>query len=189
MVVVTVLLSIIVGASWFLMTTATGMADQIQARTIAADEGRAIMDTVTRELRQAYEIEDNQGAFVDAQARTCTFYTDSNRDGVPEMVKYRVQGKILYRSQATATSALPPYTFGSFGAERVLVESLDGGWTGSVFTYYDSQDPPEEVGPSAPEDVSAVSVRLITGATVNRKTAFVDLSTWVKVRAVHNTID
>jgi hypothetical protein len=165
------------------------MADSVQARTLAADEGRAVMDRITREFRQAYEIEDNQGAFEDARPRECVFYTDVNRDGIPEKVWYRVQAGRLYRSQATATTALPPYTFGAFGSQEVLAESLDGSWTGNVFTYYDGDDPPDEVPSGQADRISAVSLRLVTGATVNKKTAFVDLSTWVKIRAVHNTID
>jgi prepilin-type N-terminal cleavage/methylation domain-containing protein len=189
MMVVSLLLGIVLAASYLLMSAATGMADQIQARTIAADEGRAVMDRITREVRQAYEIEDNKGAFVDAQPRQCTFYTDADRDGRPEMVRYRVVGQVLYRSQASATSALPPYTFGPFSAEEVIVSSLSGGFNGNVFEYYDSADPPRVVPSGKPADVSAVRLRLVTSATVNKKTAFVDLSTWVKVRAVHNTID
>jgi type II secretory pathway component PulJ len=189
MMVVAILMSLVIIASYTLMTAATGMADSVQARTLAADEGRAVMDQITREFRQAYEIVDNEGAFEDARPRECVFYTDVNRDGIPEKIWYRVQGGMLYRSQATATTALPPYTFGAFGPEEVLAESLDGTWTGNVFTYYDGQDPPDEVPSGQADRISAVSLRLVTGATVNKKTAFVDLSTWVKIRAVHNTID
>lgn len=189
MMVVLALLGVVLAAAFMMLQSITGMVDRVEARTIASEDGRMIMDRVTREIRQAYEIEDNQGAFVDAQPRNCTFYTDLNRDGIPEMVTYRVQGKRLYRSEATATSSLPPYQFGAPQPEELLIASLDGGFTGQVFTYYDSQDPPNEVSSGHPEAVSAVSVRLVNAATVNRKTAVVDLSTWVKVRSVHNTID
>lgn len=189
MMVVAIIMSLVIIASYTLMNAATGMADSVEARTLAADEGRAVMDRITREFRQAYEIVDNQGAFEDARPRECVFYTDVNRDGIPEKIWYRVQGGKLYRSQASATTTLPPYTFGAFGAEEVLVESLDGNFTGNVFTYYDGEDPPAEVPSGQAERVSAVKLRLVNGATVNKKTAFVDLSTWVKIRAVHNTID
>lgn len=189
MMIVAVLMAIVIVASYTLMGAATGMADAVQARTLAADEGRAVMDRITREFRQAYEIEDNEGAFEDARPRECVFYTDVNRDGIPEKVWYRVQSGTLYRAQASATTVLPPYTFGAFGPAEVLVESLDGSFTGNVFTYYDGDDPPDEVPSGQAERVSAVKLRLVNGATVNKKTAFVDLSTWVKIRAVHNTID
>jgi prepilin-type N-terminal cleavage/methylation domain-containing protein len=183
------LVGVILATAFMMLQSITGMADRVEARTIASEDARIVMDRLTREIRQAFEVEDNQGAFADAQSRSCTFYTDLNRDGVPEMVTYRVQGKTLYRSEAVATSAMPPYGFGAAGPEETIITSLDGGFTGQVFTYYNSQDPPGEVSPDHPEEVSAVSVRVVNAATVNRKTAVVDLSTWVKVRAVHNTID
>lgn len=189
MLVITALTSILLGASFLLLNAVTTMADEVQARTIAEDESRHLMDGLTRELRQAYEIEAGAGAFVDAQPRRCAFYSDVDRDGVPELVEYRVTGTTLYRSERSADTSLPPYTWGTPAHESIVVTSLDGGWNGNVFTYWDNSDPPGEVPSGQEERVSAVELRLVNSATVNKRTALVDLSTWVKVRAVHNTID
>lgn len=187
--VVLALLGMVLGVAYMLFGSVTGMTDRVEARTLAAEDGRRMLDRMTRELRQAREVVDGEGAFEDAQPRRCTFYCDLNHDGTPEKVRYRIVGKTLYRSEVSAASDVPPYTFGELGAEEVLIASLDGGWTGNVFTYYDNEDPAGEVPSGHPEDVSAVELKLVNSHTVGVKTAFVDLSTWVKVRSVHNTID
>ncbi len=187
--VVTILMGMVLGLVYLVLGAVNSTADSLEARTIAADDNRMIMDRITRELRQAQEIVEGHGVFATAQPRQCSFYADVDHDGVPELIQYRVQGNTLYRSEARATASVPPYTYGAFGSETVVAESLSGGFTGNVFTYYDNQDPAQEANNGHTEDISAVKLRLVTGKTVNRKTAFVDLSTWVKIRSVHNTID
>lgn len=187
--VVTLLMGMVLGLVYVVMGAVSSTADSLEARTVATEENRQMMDQVTRELRQAQEIVEGEGVFLRAQPRQCAFYADVDHDGVPELIEYRVQGQTLYRSEARSQTAVPPYTFGQPGAETVVAESMSSGFTGNVFTYYDNEDPAGEVASGHPEDVSAVKLRLVTGKTVNRKTAFVDLSTWVKIRSVHNTID
>ncbi|MCE5191316.1 MAG: prepilin-type N-terminal cleavage/methylation domain-containing protein [Actinomycetia bacterium] len=189
MLVVTLLMGMVLGLVYMVMGAVNSSADTLEAKTIAADENRVVMDRITRELRQAQEIVDGHGVFLRAQPRQCAFYADVDHDGVPELIEYRVQGQTLYRSEARSTVSVPPYTFGSPSPEVVVAGSLDSGFTGNVFTYYDNEDPAHEVSSGHPEDISAVKLRLVSGKTVNRTTAFVDLSTWVKIRAVHNTID
>ena len=148
------------------------------------------MDQITRDLRQSVELTDKGGTFLVAQPRPMEFYSAIDHDGAPELVTYRVQAPSLLRSVFEPTTQVAPYTYGSIAFSSVtVVKSLDGNWNGNIFTYYDRQDPPQEVPPGHKEDVSAVALRLINGATLNKKTAFVDLSTWVKIRSVHNSID
>ncbi len=187
--VVTLLMGMVLGLVFLVMGAVSATADSLEARTIATDENRMAMDQITRELRQAQEIVEGDGVFLRAQPRQCAFYADVDHDGVPELVEYRVQGQTMYRSEARSEVAVPPYTFGQPGADTVVAQSLSSGFTGNVFTYYDSEDPAGEVSSGHSEDISAVKLRLVTGKTVNKKTAFVDLSTWVKIRSVHNTID
>ncbi len=189
MLVVTLLMGMVLGLVYLVMGAVSSTADTLEARSIAADENRMVMDQITRELRQAQEIVEGNGVFLRAQPRQCAFYADVDHDGMPELIEYRVQGGTLYRSEARSTVAVPPYTFGQPGGEVVVAGSLSSGFTGNVFTYYDNADPADEVSSGHTEDISAVNLRLVTGKTVNKKTAFVDLSTWVKIRSVHNTID
>lgn len=184
------LLSVVVAAAYMLFGSASAMSDQLEARAAAMEENRKGMYSITRELRQAVEITDAGGAFQAAQPRQCEFYTDVDDDGAPELVKYRVHQGQLLRSVFEPTTQVAPYTFGATGsAEQAIISSIDGSWNGNIFTYYDRSDPPAEVNNGHKEDASAVSLRLINYATVNHKTAFVDLSTWVKIRSIHNSID
>lgn len=187
MVVVTLLIGVILSAAYMLLNTATGIADQLEAQTIATEEGRVVLDQLSRELRQAYEINENEGAFLVAQPREVAFYTDVGRDGIPDKVRYRVVSDRIYRSQASATTMMPPYTFSTFSSDQPVQGVLESTWDDSLFTYYTNSNPPAVATSLA--DVSAVKIRLKNVVVRGRKTASVDITTWVKVRAVHNTID
>jgi len=189
MLVTLTLTGVVLSAAYLLLISVGTMADSVEARSVAAEEARLVFDRLTRELRQAQELSEGEGVFESAQPRHCAFYSDLDHDGVPERVTYYVQGKSVYRAVAQATTVVPPFEYGPDGASELLVESLKGGWNGNVFEYYTNENPPEKVPAGRPEDVSAVEVRLVNAATVNRKTAYVDSSTWVKIRSVHNTVD
>jgi len=187
---VTVLMGMVLALAYFMLDTVSTMADNLQARTTATDDTRAILDQVTRELRQGVEVSDGKGAFQRAQPRWCAFYADLDHNGVPELIEYRVIGQTLYRYSTTSTTVVPPYSYPSTpNTTKQIATSLNGGWTGNVFTYYDGSNPPGEVSSGHADQVSAVRLELINGATVNKKSVFVDLSTWVRIRSVNNTID
>lgn len=188
--VVTTLLGVILAAAYMLMYTASSIADSLEAQTVAAEEGRAVLDQVSRELRQAYEAEEGKAAFITAQPREVCFYTDVGRDGYPDKVRYRVINDKIYRSQATAGTIMPPFVFSSFSADTPVQGVVESSWTGSLFTYYDHPDAGNAAKVTAQlNEISAVKIRLINKVTRGRKTASVDVTTWVKVRAIHNTID
>jgi prepilin-type N-terminal cleavage/methylation domain-containing protein len=193
MLVVMALMSVVTMAAYLLMSATTSMANDTEARQVATEDNRRLLDMLAREIRQAYEISDGGGAFAEVSPRQCTFYTDVNRDGVPEKVRYRIEGHDVFRAQTTATSALPPYTFGSLDSEQQVAKTVDAAWSGDVFTYYGNtygaDGKPVQVGPTEPAKVSAVQIRLVNTAHAGERSATVDLSTWVKVRAVYSTID
>jgi prepilin-type N-terminal cleavage/methylation domain-containing protein len=186
--VVTMLMGMVLGLVFMVMGAVNAMADSLEARTVATDENRMVMDRVTRELRQAQEIVEGQGVFLLALPRQCAFYADVDHDGVPELIEYRIVSNTLYRSETSSTVAVPPYAYGTPRSD-VVITSINEAWTGDVFTYYDSEEPPAIVLPADSEDASAVQLRLINRKTINRTTESVDLSTWVKIRSIHNTID
>lgn len=183
------LTGVVMAAAYLVLLSVGTMSDQIEARSVAAEESRLVFDRLTRDLRQSQEITDGKGVFEGAEPRLCSFYSDLDYDGVPELVKYFVQDDSVYRTIAQATTVVPPYTFGADSQRELLVTSLQDGWTGDVFEYYRSGNPPTEVSAGNSEDISAVKIQLINTATVSRKTAHVDASTWVKIRSVHNSID
>jgi len=187
--VVAALIPLVLGVAFMILQLVTGVVDRTEATDIANSNGRRAMERLGRELRQAQETVEGEGAFEDAQPRRCVFFADLDHDGVPEKVAYRVVGKNLYRTQAHATTAVPPYTWGPDEPETLVIDSLNGGWNGNVFDYYDTQDPPQQVSPGHSEEISAVRVHLVSGGSSGKVQVFVDLSTWIRIRAVNNGID
>jgi hypothetical protein len=187
--VIMTLMGVLLAATYTLTNALSGWTNRVDARVRASDDARVLMDRMTRELRQAVEVKDGDGAFTQALPRQCAFYSDIDRDGSPEIVSYRVAGNVLYRGVAEPSRAVPPYTPYGTAVEAVLVRSIDALWTGSAFTYYDRSDPPVQVSSGTPEDISAVSLRLVNSVTVGGVTGVADRSTWVKVRSVENAIE
>jgi prepilin-type N-terminal cleavage/methylation domain-containing protein len=196
LVIVMSLLTVVVFAAYMLFDAVSGMTDRVEARSRAADEARLALDRITRELRQAQAISTEEpGAFAAAGMgpRDIQFYSDVDHDEAPELVRYRVVGTALKRSVAQPTNNVPPYTpFLTASAETTTASLLDAALassTGVIFSYYDGADPPQPVGSGLVQDISAVQVHLIDGARVGAITAYVDVETWVKVRAVNNEIE
>ncbi|MDY0341012.1 MAG: prepilin-type N-terminal cleavage/methylation domain-containing protein [Coriobacteriia bacterium] len=198
MMIVTVLMGIVMSAAYLLLNSTTGMANQLEAQTIARDEGRLVMNRLSNELRQAYQISDTQMAFDEAAPRICTFFTDVDRDGIPEKVRYRVVGDKIYRAEVSAASTLPPYTFPALStvSEQPIIGVVESSWAGSLFSFYDNEYPKNKLGvgsnpltESELAEIAAVDIRLVNKVVIGNKTATSDVGTFVKVRAIQNEID
>lgn len=187
--VVTLLMGMVLSLVWMMMGAVTKMADGMQARTIATDDGRQAIDRMSRELREAMEVSEGAGVFTVMSARQCTFYADINHDGIPERVTYRVTGSSLIRSELAATNGAPPYTFSTTPTTEIVMSTVDAAWAGALFTYYNSADPPTTVVSPNYRDVSAVSLKLVNAVSVGRSSYSVTQQTWVKIRSVKNTIN
>lgn len=186
--VVTVLLGMIMSAAYFVLVTVQSISNGVEGRVIASDEARIGIDRMSRELRQAEELVEGQGVFAQADSRECVFWADVDQDGRPEKVRYYVVGNSVYRQEAAATTALPPYTYGTYAAPTRMISSLDPAWTSALFTYLPAGSSATPLGPSEIPDMSAVSVRVVNLAKVGDREIRVDESTWVKIRSVHNVI-
>ncbi len=189
MLVVSLLVSVIISATYFVLNTVSGLSDTVEARAVAADESRLFLDTITRELRQAEEPIEGNGVVATAQDRQIIFYTDLDHNGIPERVTYYVSSGALYRTQATATNMVAPYTWSANSAPRRMISQIKSDWTGKIFAYYKQSQPPVLISSGAVADISAVQIEVNNAATFGTKTAYVNQKTWVKVRSVHNTID
>lgn len=187
--VVAALLPIVIGGAFLLASTTDRMSDRAQAQFQATEQTRLAVDQITNEARGSVEIVEGQGTFCIAEARRCAFYADVDHDGTPELVTYRVSGQAIYRSVAEPTTPMPPYTYGPAGPETAVVTGIDPNWSGSVFTYYNDQDPATQVAAGDYADISALAVHIINTAVVDGVTASVDMSTWVKIRSVFNSLD
>ena len=185
--VVLALIGIVVSLAYMLLNSTTRMTNRIDAGAQAAEKSRSALDKMTSELRQAVELTDGGGAFSTAGTRTCGFYVDVNHDNLPERVTYYVNGAQLLRAQASSTTSAPPWAFGAASTPTTLVTGLPSSFTGPIFTYYDSSSPPVQ---TTAEDCAAVSIRVVGSSPVQgtSKLATSDLSTWVKIRSLFNTI-
>ncbi len=142
--VVSVLIGVIMTASYFMFNAAQAMNDSAVARSNAADEAQRAIDTMTRELRQSQVDDDSapdketpdHGVFRTATATEVKFMSDLNADRRPELVRYYVEGGSLKRTVAPPTTMVPPFSYGSPGAPTILVEKL-GTTTNPVFCYHD----------------------------------------------------
>jgi len=189
LVIVASLMSVVIGIAYLLFNSTVGMSDRIMTRSIVAEQVRGSADSMTRELRQAREIVTGNGVFANAQARQCSFYMDVNRDNVPERVTYLMNGVRLVRTQASATTSVPPYSFGADGAQRTLITTISPTFTGPVFQYFDTYGTVLTSSQSA--RCSATAVHLVASSPVPgtlTENVTVDLSTWVKIRSVFNSI-
>lgn len=183
------LMGVLAGTMFLVLNTTENVSNVTQAQSIAADEARSGLDKMTRELREAQELEDGKGVFQTAEPRRCVFWADTDADGVPERVTYWVSGTTLYRSEARATSSMPPYTFGGDGAPSIIMRSLKPDWSGAVFTYLSEGDSPQVLGSSAIADMSVVKLEVVDRAAAGNKSVDVGETTWVKIRSVHNNVN
>ncbi len=181
-------MGVVMSAGYFVLESTQLQADVLEERIVLNADTQRLMDTMTRELRQARELIEGQGVFERAEPGWCTFYVDLDRDDIPERTEYQVIGRSLYKTVSTASRPVYPYDFVE-GDRVMVIESLKDGWTGNVFDYYDKQDPPQEVPPESPEDVSAVQVTLTNSRHLRDRDVVVELSTFVNIRSVHNLLD
>jgi prepilin-type N-terminal cleavage/methylation domain-containing protein len=133
--VVSVLISVILAASYFMFAAAQSMNNIAMARSIASDESQSAIDRMSLELRQAQENVPDNGVFKLAGASDMKFYSDLDHDGRPELVRYYVEGGSLKRTVAPPTNNAPPFTNPTPGAPKVLVKTL-GTSAGPVFCYH-----------------------------------------------------
>jgi len=187
------LLVMVLGAAYTLFDFVLGKTDYISGGSEATDDARLAMNSITRLLRQAQEPSDGEGAIYRAQPRWIGFYCDYDKDGAIEKVEFRVQGKYLYRSfQEPDPGSSPPTYTGTTPQEKVLIASADTGWNGNVFNYYGVGDPPPSVPAGQAEDVAAVEVELRTRGKQQGMGVQHDgirLTSWVRIRSVHNGLD
>lgn len=189
MTIVLMLLAVMMGAGWMLMQSAGNIADQTQAQSQATDETRGALDRITRELRSSQEATENMGAVSTMTTNSISFYVDLRHDGYLDRVTYFMSGRSLMRRETSATTIMPPPVFHSpESAATTMVANISPTFTGAIFQYKNNYTYPPGTA-TIPQDVSSVVVRIVDTVTVGRKSATVDLSTWVRIRSVLNSIN
>jgi prepilin-type N-terminal cleavage/methylation domain-containing protein len=182
-------------AGYTLLEFTSRSANLVGAQAMAEDESRLALEQMGRTLRQAEEIgttDTNRSAWITWSARDLAFYSDYDRDDVPELVRFYVSGSRLLETVAQPT-VVPPVAITSFGAAgtpRVIARALDPSWTGPVFTYYaQSLASSASVAATSAASISSVDIRLVDGATLGNVIKYVDSTARIRVRSVNSTVE
>ena len=189
--VVVSVLGTVLTLSFLVFNSASGIADSTQAKSQAREAGIRVLDMMTKDIRQARKnslpTDLPLPAFATWTGRDCAFFADVTRDTHPEKIRYYVSGSNLYRTVAPPLNTKPPYVFGTPGPPQLVLAGIKSSWTGNVFTYYAKGN--GSVLATSAGSISAVGLKLVNEATVGARTASVELSTTVKCRSLHNSLD
>ena len=186
---VTSLFSVALYGAW-LATLEMSRGHESQATAQA--EGRTALDRVSRDIRQAVSADAGLTTPVESlQPTQLVMYVDSRRDASqveprPFRVRYRIVGGSLVREQATPVGASPPFTYGSYSPEEVLVQDVANGGV-PIFSALTEQGTPmgSSVFPPFSRDIAQVSVRLrVANTNGNDQTQPTELRTDVALRNV-----
>ena len=190
--VASALMTIVLAAAYLLLGSASGMADFAEAQARVAEETRLGMDKMTQEVRQASELPGQQGMGVFGSVPATgqiSIYVDADHDGQMERVTYQRSGAQLVRAVTEPTIVDGEYTFGAAGAGRPLLRGLPADWKEPIFTVSLRGSTLTTISASQVASASAVVVHVRNSVTVNRRTAFAEDSTWVKIRSVENEVN
>ncbi len=187
MMVVLALMGMLLGIMFLVFNTTSMWASRVEARSIAAREARFTVDRMSRDLRQAMEIDEGSGVFAEAGIRRCVFYVDLNHDGTPEKVTYYVEGRRVRRTVAEATIPVFPYNFGADGSPSTLIGTLTDAWASTTQPIFRYQDTSGAYTASKPA-ISAVEIHIENQGVSGAEVAPFETRTLVKVRSVHNSI-
>jgi prepilin-type N-terminal cleavage/methylation domain-containing protein len=181
----------VMAAAYLMLDTVSSAANRAQAQSQATEENRHAIEVLTREIRQAVEITQGYGAFDTASytATACAFYSDVDRDGSPEKVRYYLQSgrlmKVVYQNLTT----LAPFTFSATPDTGYpkgvcsIVSNTD------IFRYVDGQDPPVDVPATRSRDAATVILHIVDNATSGDQDGQSDISTWVEIRTINSVIE
>lgn len=173
--------------AYLLLNTVSSNSNIIQARSQATEENRHAMEVMSTEVRQAVEEFDGAGVFKTMGVSDATFTSDIDHDGIPELVRYYVSGGVLYKDVKQHTRSFAPYNFSATSAPGYPDVVCAKVTNTDIFKFMD-QTSPTPLVVTNPPDVAAVTIHIVDQATVSGVVGTSDVSTWVKIRSVHNTI-
>ena len=102
---------------------------------------------------------------------------------------YDLQSGKLMKAVYQNLSLYPPYSFASVvasGFPKVVCGSVSNT---DLFRFVDGQDPPVDVPAERSRDAAAVVLHIIDNAVVGGDSGRSDITTWVKIRSIHSTVD
>jgi prepilin-type N-terminal cleavage/methylation domain-containing protein len=172
--------------SFFFTGLTTARSHESQA--IAQSTGRTALDRVTQDLRQSVAPDSTQAPLISLSPTAVEMYVDPSRTVTagapkPQKVRYAIVGNQLIREYAAPVGATPPYSYGAYGADEVLVSGMTQGTT-PVFTAYSAQRAAFPATPTAAQllATSQVNVHLLIGQKTGNTPTTLELNADVDLR-------
>lgn len=190
MLVVCSIMGVILGAAFLAFNTVTTNANSLTVQTTLSNDSNNVMDTVSREIRQAQEVTEGDGAFLSANGNDISFYSNIDASGTPELVRYYREGNSFKKLISKSTIAVSPYNFVA-QTPVVIISDLSTA-TAPIFRFYTSDSPSVEViSPTAANvnSISMVGISLLTQEALQGTTIAHTSATMVKIRCMFDSLN
>jgi hypothetical protein len=137
------------------MSSTIRTSNEVQEDAVLQGEVRATVDTIARELRQAYT--GNGSPALEVMSGTQIRFLSPDRVTPFHLrrITYRLTSGTIERAFATSTNtALPPWTFPALGP---YVRQVGSVVASPVFTYHDA----DGAATTTPADVAGVTIKVV----------------------------
>jgi prepilin-type N-terminal cleavage/methylation domain-containing protein len=181
-----------------IFSSVTGAFDSQTVRIRNQDDARTAINQMARYIRMATSSADNvssqSNSIVTALPKNIEFYCDLVGDGVPELVRYYLDGDTLLMQTAEATWATSPAPAhwdypAEYATDGVVVEdSVINGTADAVFRYYKYASASGTLVECTPttdagrQEIVAVSIAVEVNARTDLVDGAVMLATDVQIR-------
>jgi prepilin-type N-terminal cleavage/methylation domain-containing protein len=172
--------------SFFFTGLTTARSHESQA--LAQSTGRTALDRLTGDLRQSVAPDSTSATLISLSPTAVEMYVDPSRAATasapkPQKVRYAIVGDQLIREYAAPIGSTPPYSYGAYGADEVLIDGMTQGIT-PAFTAYSAQRVAFPGTPTAAQllATSQVNVDLLIGQKTGNTPTTLELTADVVLR-------
>lgn len=124
---------------YFLVQTSWNRLD---AESRVIQEAQLVIIKMDNEIRQAQKPNASVNSVVVTSAgNQLDIYSDTNKDGKPELIRYQRTSNILKRATVSTSSTGYPYTYGTLSAGVTVVSNLKNISTQLVFILNEANNP------------------------------------------------
>lgn len=166
----------------FLRFMAVGypLSKTIFEQSTSNETARVQLSRIVQALREVAYSNTGDYPLEETSAQKIVFYADVTNDGIPERIRYELQGTELLRGVTEFNQDEHLY-IPEDEQETTIATSIQNGEQ-PLFTYYGSEG--EEESPPARVDVRSVKVHLVIDKDINKDPAPIDLESQVFLRNV-----
>lgn len=184
------LMIVVLSAAYLMLNSVSKSAGVLEAKQIAEENARAVVERSARDFRQGIAVDTTTGVFPVTRARECWVYADVDLDGVPELVKWASSGKLVKRQVVNPSTNYPRRLadFTSYGTSETVATSIDASWTGAMFTYWSvATSTTAAVAKTSPSpSIASVEIQVIAKGLSGAESATVNENTWVRIRSAES---